>query len=343
MINAIARVVELAVYLSIVHYSLLMGKVKEMKMMVGVVLFSSLWAAIAAFQFGNSVVELGGARAISALSSGNAIGQEHIDVAMTAADVGMGTAGSTYISSFLIPVFFYSFFEVRGRWKKAACCIMIYANFLNIKYGGLNTPYMIAVVGLLLAIVAKWSKSRITVICCGVIAAIFMLAFAFNQKILFFMGPPLRALSEITSDQPQLSARLLSTAEAVEGSLDTYAATRYELQQRSARGFLEGSIVFGAVGSDQLKAGGHSELLDCLACFGLLGGGVIVLFWMGYLSYNDKLSQVLGKRWSLMPYVYVSTWIFASIPNPVALGSPDLIFLIPGIALFYSEFEKRNY
>jgi len=67
-----------------------------------------------------------------------------------------------------------------------------------------------------------------------------------------------------------------------------------------------------------------------------------MLFWYAYLRYCNQLAKVsLGRNWVFMPYIYAGAWIFSSIVNPAVLGSPAVLLAIPGIAVFYNDFEKR--
>ena len=340
---AMAGVVQFLFMFSIVHYSLTRGKIKELKFATCCVFFSLLWMGFMAFRHGSSYVEFGAARMTTAITQANAHNAS-IDaeaLAAQAASSGMGTAASAYICAFVIPLFIYSFFMVRGRVRKFSCIILSYACYLNIKYSGINTPFMVLGAGLVLVLFIKIFRNRQAILFTGVLMALFFISFAFNPKIISFMSAPLSSLAEATASLPQFSMRCASMADTVRGVQGTYAAERYQLQVTSARSFINGNWLLGGIAGPH-RIGGHSELLDCLAKFGLLGLFVMCMFFVYYLKYCNALARLsLGPRWLYAPYVYIGAWIFSSVPNPANLGAPIMMLVIPGMGVFYKEFEER--
>lgn len=342
--SAVAMMTEFLLLTLAVQHSLVTGKIKELKFLFYVLCGSFLWLGVAAIRGGAKVAEVGGARLITSINQASRnTGVEYDYQIQDALSAGMGTAASTYISAFTVPLFIISSFYLHRRWQKVGCWVMAYMGWLNMKYGGLNTPLMIATVGLGLALMALSFRMRKGLVVMGVILAIMMTVFSFHPKIMSFMAQPLRIAATMAENLPQIKTRCLSMAEAVEGDMGTYAAVRYTLQQKSVHDFLNGSIILGAVGRGRENVGGgHSELLDCLARYGLLGASVIFMFWYFYLKYCNELARVsLGKKWLYMPYIYTGAWIFSSIPNPALLGAPIMMLFIPGLALFSKDFYER--
>ena len=342
-LGAFARFVEFFLMISVVHLSLTMGKIRELKFCTVVFFFTSLWNGIAALRGGENVAQMGGgARLITALGQQANKSSEYYQNVEDILALGLGNAESSYISAFTLPVLIFSLFYIKGVFKKIILLVLAICSYLNIKYSGINTPIMIAIVGCGLVILAKF-KSRFLVLLTGIFLAVFMVIFSFNPRVMSFLAKPLRDIADSSDNFPQIQIRCLSMADAVEGSKSTYAAQRYELQQISALEFIEGDILFGRFFSNRRHGGGgHSELLDCLAAYGLLGGFVVMLFWYAYLRYCNQLAKVsLGRNWVFMPYIYAGAWMFASIVNPVVLGSSAVLLTIPGVAVFYNDFEKR--
>ena len=342
--SAVAQIMEFLLLTIAVQHSLVVGKIKELKFLFYVLCGAFLWLGVAAVRGGAKVAEMGGARLITSINQVNRSKSIEYDYQIQdALSAGMGTAPSMYISAFTVPLFILSSFFMQRPWQKIACWVMAYMGWLNMKYGGLNTPLMITVIGLGLMLMALWFHMKKSLVVMGIFLAIWMTAFSFNPKIMSFMAPPLRAVATLAENLPQIKMRCISMAEAVEGDMDTYAAVRYTLQQKSVRDFLNGTIIIGALGEGrQYIGGGHSELLDCLARYGLLGASVIFMFWYFYLKYCNELARVsLGKKWLVMPYIYAGAWIFSSIPNPALLGAPIMMLFIPGLALFYKDFNER--
>lgn len=343
LIGAISRFVEFLTMFSIVHITLITGKIRELKFCTLLCLFTVFWNGLAVLRGGAQLASSGGgARLINAINQqAGKSGSYYQDVDM-ALSLGVGNAESSYISAFILPLLIFSFFNIEGWVKKCILVVLAVCSYLNLKYSGLNTPIMIAVVGCLLVLFVKF-KRKALVLWIGVLLAFFMTAFSFNPKIMSFMATPLTLIADATEDLPYLHERCCSMIEAVGGTKDTYAARRYELQQMSARNFVSGNILFGALFlDDKRRAGGHSEFLDALATYGLVGAFVICLFWYAFIRYSRRLADVsLGTRWLYMSYIYAGAWFFSSIANPAVLGSPVVLLLIPGLAVFYKEFEER--
>lgn len=342
--SAIGQMTEFMLLTMAVQHALVVGKIKELKFLFLVLCGSFIWLGIAAIRGGAKVAEIGGARLITSINQASRSSSIEYDYQIQGAlSAGMGSAPSMYISAFTTPLFILSAFFVPRPWQQVGCLVMAYMGWLNMKYGGLNTPLMITAIGLGLILMALVLRMRKGLVVMGVALAILMTAFSFNPRIMSFMAPPLRAVATLAENLPQIKMRCISMAEAVEGDMDTYVAVRYTLQQKSVRDFLKGTIIFGAVGGNKENiGGGHSELLDCLARYGLLGASVIFMFWYFYLKYCNELARVsLGKKWLYMPYIYTGAWIFSSIPNPALLGAPIMMLFIPGLALFYKDFNER--
>lgn len=339
--NAIWAILEFWAMLLVAHLSLVTGKFRELKFCTLIFFLAVLWNGFAALRGGSFAAAYGGsARMLTALSQASEKSYEYYEAVGAIANYGMGGSGSVYISAFFIPVALASVRFVFG-WKKWAFIGLAVLAYLNIQYGGLNTPVMITVVGLFLVILS-WFKSRALILRAGILFALFMIWFSFNPKIFSFLAVPLRSIGYATESFPQMSVRCLSMADAMEGDKETYAAMRYELQKQSAVNFVKGNILVGRLFKRGSGGGGHSEFLDCLAAYGLLGGFVIALFWHAYLKYCSELASVsLGQNWLFLPYIYAGAWIFSSIPNPALMGSPAMVLIIPGLAMFYSDFERR--
>lgn len=343
LIGAIGRFLEFFTMFSIVHITLITGKIRELKFCTLLCLFTVFWNGLAVLRGGSQLASSGGgARLITAINQqAQKSGAYYQDVDM-ALSLGVGNAESAYVSAFLFPLLIFSCFNIKGWLKKSILVVLAFCSYLNLKYSGLNTPIMIAIVGCVLTLLVKFKK-RALLLWVGAAFALFMVAFSFNPKIMSFMATPLTLIADATEDLPYIHERCVSMIEAVGGTKDTYAAQRYELQQISARQFVSGNILFGVLFSDdKRRGGGHSEFLDALATYGLVGAFVICLFWYAFVRYSRRLADVsLGVRWLYMSYIYAGAWFFSSIVNPAVLGSPVIILLIPGLAVYYNEFEER--
>lgn len=339
---AIWKSIEFLAMFEIVQISLATGRFRELKFCTLVALFPLVWAGIASLYGGANVAAHGGsARILTALSQQGEKGYEYYEMANTAAALGMGGAEGVYLSAFIIPLLLVSVAYVKGRKKWAFAAAALF-EYVAIQYGGLQTPVLITVAGIILAFMSTKHKGR-RILGCGIIMALGMIWFSFNPRIFAAFSRPVRAIGYYTEEKfPQMSDRCLSMADSIEGDKDSYAYRRYELQQMSAKEFAKGNILVGRLFKRGPGGGGHSELLDCLASYGLLGGFVIGLFWYAYLKYCNELARVsLGRKWLALPYIYAGAWIFSSVPNPARLGAPTMMLVIPGLALFYTDFERR--
>lgn len=329
---------------SVAHYSLKFGKIKELKFLTVLLFVGFSWMAISALRAGETVMGMGGARMLSSLSMEGAIGfsAEYVQEAMELVEVGVGTSGSTYVSAFAIPMLIYSLFHVKTIFFKVICAVMAYANYINIKYSGLNTPYMIACMGVALCFFGRFLNWRKKIVLVGSISAICVLVFSYHPTMLSFASKPLLALADATEAFPQFSWRCASMADAFAGYKDTYAYERYQLQVKSFDSFIKGNWVLGSAFGEKAEVGGHSEMLDGLARYGIVSLVLIVMFFYSYLRYCNQVRRLFfGNKWAVLPYIYAGAWIFSSVPNPSYLGTPIVILLIPGLALFFKEFEDR--
>ena len=339
---AIWRSVEFLAMFMIVQISLATGKFRELKFCTIAAIFPLVWAGVASLYGGAYIAAHGGsARILTALSQEGERSFEYMEMADKAASLGMGGSEGVYLSAFIIPLQLVSIAYVKG-WKKWAFAAAALLECIAIQYGGLQTPLLITVAGIILAFISKKDKGC-WVLGCGIIMALGMIWFSFNPRIFASFSGPLRKIGYYTEESfPQMSERFLSTADSVEGDKDSYAYMRSQLQQRSAKEFVKGNILVGRLFKRGPGGGGHSELLDCLACYGLLGVFVIGLFWYAYLKYCNELAKVsLGRKWLALPYIYAGAWIFSSVPNPARLGAPTMILVVPGLAVFFTDFERR--
>jgi len=322
-------------FVFIVYFSILREKYKELRFLGIVVLLSVLYVGIMSWCHGDEVA--GGASrfvltaATNQLKEGGRIG-EAAESALVVGKYGLGGYEIVYMTAFAIPGILFSALKIKSHRMRVLCIVAGAAGVGTVLKGGLQTPVMVMLVGLLFFFLGIMFKLRRALIYLGVICMLLIGIFVVRPESFAFLAPALRAASELT-EQDFYKGRLVSLAEAVEGDKLTYSYSRYRLQAKSWEGFCEHPI-FG--GGTKARMGEHSELLDTMSIYGLVGLSLMIAVLVSYFKFNCALAMGMRERqWLPLVYGYTGLYIFTSITNPVNILSPLIILLFPALALSY--------
>lgn len=267
-----------------------------------------------------------------------------IDAAQTIYTYGMGGYGHMYNCAWIFGIALLAFFISKNKNLKILYFLAMTSTTLNVKSGGLGTPFALVMVEAMLFLVWMVSRSKRAVSMCGYSLIFVFAIYANNPHFFGFLVKPLVLLGR-TMQEGAITERVLSVADAFSGS-ESYANFRAQLQLKSFRAFCRHPFfgVFGPfAGGSQMDLGGHSYVLDIMGGYGLFGTIVLGLFVRSLLRYFNVLGQMyFGGRWLVMPVFFMAVFIFSGIMNPVAFFA-NAVYLMPGIAwLALSPQEQKG-
>lgn len=320
------------VFISIVYLSFVHRRFKEFAFLLIIILGAGIYSGFMSLLHGDQI-EGGAARFLVTAGSEMARGRTSaFDNAAVTAEYGLAGYSLTYTYAFCLPIVIYAAFCIKNRGMIVLCLCSAIGFAFAVAKGGLQTPVVIAYVGVGLLVVSLCTHVRKGVIFFGIglMAALFI--FSVAPKTYSFMNRPLRVAANFL-DKPVYKERLISLADAVGGDVNAYAYNRYQLQVRSWNLFCE-NLPFG--GGNKVSAGDHSEFLDTLAYFGVVGFVVYVLYFVCLTRFFSLLGRAfIGRQSLFMLYLYISMYLFASVANPVALVNSQIIIVIAALGLFF--------
>jgi hypothetical protein len=176
----------------------------------------------------------------------------------------------------------------------------------------------------------------------GITAIVLMVFLLVFPQSLAFLSRPLRALGDMTTSV-EYRSRLVSVADTVEGSGDSYLLYRSGLYWKSWRTFLRhpifgaGTLHYQRVGpTTKEEKGGHSMIFDLLAQGGVFGLLILVLFVSCHYRYLRSLSAtVLGNRWWPAYHLFLYPACAIAFVNPL-MGYTImniLVLYVPALAV----------
>lgn len=328
--------------LLVVYMSFVNQKFKELKFLGLVIIGGLLFTGAMTFQYGSEIEE-GAARLIVASHNGLAADTLKVsDAQDLIVEAGLAGYAFMYIYAFLAPAFFYAAYKVRTKAAKILFLLVGCANVFCIKEGGLQTPVIVLLLGMCLMLIAVLFRLRSSLILFGIISAVLLFVFAVKPQAFSIVELPVRWCADMV-EREVYKARLESIADAVsKSSLGAYVTERYARQKMSFDGFWSQYFLFG--GGLKTKNGGHSEILDLMSAYGLMGLSVLVLYFICYKNFYDQLSKMyLGRQWQPMVLVYLGAYCFAGIANPIPTGSGQLYIVFPVLAMYFPDSPVGRY
>lgn len=329
-------------FVFVVYYSFVREKFRELRFLGFLVLLSIVYVGVATLIYGDEVV--GGASRFLVSVGNNRL----TSVSATATDfenakivgeVGLAGYQLVYVTAFAIPGLLWATLKIHNRKIRVLCGCAAIAGMATVFKCGLQTPILTLFAGLCFLVFALLFKARRSILVLGSLAMLAVALFIAHPKVYSFLAKPLMAASEMT-DKGVYKGRLVSLAEAVQGDKMTYAYERYRLQVESWEGFCEHPFIGGGT---KARAGGHSELLDTMSFFGLIGLILMLTLIVQFYKFNLRLSSAaLGRQWLVMLYCYLGMFIFVCITNPVNVISPCLTLLLPSVALSFDHAPLGN-
>ena len=329
----------------VIHYSFKQGKFNEIGFLTIVALIGISLAGIGAVH-GGMIEGFEGGRALTTAVDVFHTG-EAIDNIIMARTIGSANYGATYaFALFFIPILFMML-EVKRPALRFLSIVASISILLVIKNSGLGTPVFVMVLGCLYFFATRVGARPRFIIAMSVLTSLFLIVFAYNQRILSFVTPLPKAIGVLFEEGSSIRVRCESVANALQGDEYTYAASRYKLQAQSMDAFFEHPLLgVGMYRTPHPKAflvGGHSCLLDRLGQAGILGGILYFAFLIGLYRYYVQLCLCFGfdRRWLSIPLSVMACYIFACIANP-SPTYPGILYYIPGVFLLVARYGKRR-
>ena len=333
----------------VVHYSLKYDKVSELKFLTCLALSGLVMAGVSAL-YGKALgIEVGRVMTTSLEVIKDAgLSNNMYQDKMISASIGAAGYSMTYTYALLIGPIIFAVFKMKMMYMKIFMCAVALSLLTAVRYSGLGTPVFVVVVSCVLFLIFCLSKSNKTVIGAGSIMAIGLLIFASFPSLFSFLSSPLNKLAELFEYGSSIHERILSVAKGVRGDIGTYAVARFRLQLLSWNTFLENPI-FGVgrfnpphITYDTL-VGGHSELLDALAQEGIFRG----IFFVGFFTSTYRYMRLISRNVlcvDIMPMwsIYMGSYIFAMVANPIHGFSALSYLLFIGISLYFKEYHDRH-
>lgn len=333
----------------VLYMSIVRRKFQELEFLTYVAFVGFFIAGIASLRAA-SLYEIETARDIMAGQ-----GMVSIELQLKAQELlGLGLGGYTftYVCAFLMPVLVLSAIIVKLWIYRMFLCGVALSLFICVKNGGLGTPLLIMVFGMVLILLWVFIRKPIAIATGGVLGCIAIGFLMFAPSVLKPLHYPLKFVAE-NMEKGQIQHRFETLSEAVEGDKNSYAFNRYQLQRRSLETFLKNPF-FGAgayenksLSSNAMKMhysiGWHSFFFDMLGCRGLFGSLPYYLFLLFMLKYVKRLSLLLwGGQWFNIFSLYLVLYVFGGISNPVPYIPATFYIILPGIALIGCRIAQRK-
>ena len=140
-------------------------------------------------------------------------------------------------------------------------------------------------------------------------------------------------------DSKVFNERLTALAGGVNG-IENSESNRIKLYNMSINAFIK-SPVFGNMFNHSIVGGGHSFILDCLANYGILGGGALLLIYRNvYRSFFAPFKNEQGYAFVIWTFVQA---IVLSIVNTNLWLSVLALFAPVLFSHIYDRYESEYY
>ncbi len=217
--------------------------------------------------------------------------------------MGVGGYGTVYATVFLCFGAIYWFVNTKSNFDRCIIIAFLVIAYMFILYASYTTAILITVILSLLAITSKVKPMIKSLVVIAIIA--FLLIVFWDNLISLSLG----ILREL--DLQKVIERLTQLTQA-SGNNDLSSLTRSQLYLKSLASFFAHPLT----GSD--VSGGHSQILDTLAHFGIIG--ICMPCLLAYYSYKSvKLSSVRLSLFYLMFFALICVNTCSAMQIPVSV------------------------
>lgn len=246
--------------------------------------------------------------------------------------VGIGGFDTVYGTVFLVFTFLYNIEKSRNKRKRFINISFLVISLIFIVMASYATAFVLVAIGLVMYF---FNKNRILSIS---IFISLVIIFCFRENI----GLVIMNSSKGISYSNTLSTKIYQIGYIIKygESTGTLAGSsgRINMMLNSIQVFFENPIT-GAYGSYDVSIGGHSELFDTLARFGLCGFIPIVCFWIGF--FLDVKEVCLIKDSQKYIHIIATLYLLLSILNP-SLYTQQLLPLFIILPISLEDYSKKE-
>lgn len=341
--GAFSQYFEYAAFLSneifclVLYYSIVRRKWNELKFLLVISLLGIIMAGFGSF-LGGHIYGIEGGRSLKDVNT-----LRQASASAIAQQVGMvGYAGSYYAALFAGAALI-AFVKIKVVILKALVLLSIFASIASVAFSGFATPFMLLLFEFSLFGIWFFSRNRILVTVAGALGGAGLIMFIFNPTFFSVLCDPLEWVASFFPEG-SIKTRILSVVSGLSGDGQAYSVERYQLQGISIRTFLNHPFIgVGDYNHQQNIVGGHSELLDRLAYFGLFGFITYVFYLVSLMHYFKVISRYyFGFSWFVMPVMVLVGFIFTTIANPIG-AMPGFVYIaLPGFALFFPQRNRKD-
>lgn len=284
-------------------------------------------------------IEVGAARALAMGTDGisfeSAVAREELS---EAGALGYGNVYTMVL--FMIGALFA--FTKAKTWQKMTIVILWCVYLFGLRQAAYTTALGGLGVGVMFFLLSKMGNVTIhgrgyrRLLMALVVVSVTVVAF---PEVLFFLEEPLRAIGGSMSEEyHDYKGRLLSLADAVSGTKDTYAVDRFSLYFLSLKTFFAHPLY--GVGNNARRfvgdslIGGHSTFFDTFASGGIILGGLLVAAMVSFAKYLRATYRMffapqVAEYWYTAWYCCACVYVLFSCINTSTSFIISITFLVP--------------
>lgn len=232
---------------------------------------------------------------------------------------GVGGYGHVFAMAFFTIAALYWFLNSKEKYEKILLFVFLLTNYMYILFSSYTTAILLTLILTVFALTMKMESLKITI----TFAIIVLLIIVFSDE-LFLAGINIANVLKL-----DFVSKHLTQLHALQSLSDYLTLRRSYFYSISWESFKSNPLFGGDF------AGGHSQLLDCLARMGLFG-----LSFFGCLYYFEK---VCSDRSFAKPYIemYLLFFFFTCIDTCEVAQLPLILFFVCPMVFSYVKSEEN--
>lgn len=301
------------------HCSFRTGKYREIIFLFGISLLCILLNCVSSFR-ASGIEGFEGARVLTTDLTKHAT-EDNFYNAYMARSLGVSGYGAMYSYALSLPALIWGFMSIKKVGLRFVFLSSIFAIIYIVRSGGLGTPIMVALFGIILYLSSFKMRPR-AILILGLLGSVALLVFAYKPGVFGFLAKPIELLRLIFEEGSSIDVRLESIVDGLKGDVGSYAVERYQLQAKSFEEFLKNPFVglglYYYPHPVVRMIGGHSMLLDFMAMSGVVGLTIFAFLISSVINYYKCLTYSfnLDKRLNAVVIIFLCAFIFTCVANP---------------------------